>query len=941
MEKKRILLFIIALILIVSAVSATTEPKLYHPDVAASSQSSPNYVSFFATDRLSTDWWANGAAYPIWWQMGYGPGNTSYVESYCMTHMNGASYFPSTWYVQASNDNTTGWVTMDYRTGQTFGASETKKFWFQPIYFTGANQSAFRYFRFLFMQGTNDPQMTEFYFLNEGNTTPGQYPPPSLISVQNTTITCNTTTFTWTNPGSSSTMVHNQTATYQNGNAYLNVTNSTTSMTWTGLSEGTWYNFSAFTTNSYGARNSTWTNASSFTQSCMAPVTTNPSGTPTGGNVPLAVTFTGSVTGSPTTFSWNFGDGNTSNQQNPSYTYAFPGIFTVTFTASKTGSSNTTTLTNYINATVGAAPTASFSCTPTALVLGNTTVCTDASTGAPSSWLYIFGDGDYSTDENPTYLYNASGIYTVNFSASNTYGKSWQNRSAYINVSIPQTPPVTPPVAQFDCAPRIGNISLNVSCTDLSTGAYSTWNWSFGDGGTSTQQNPSHLYTAAGTYTVSLNVTTGSNFNLTVKTSFIQVGSAPPTIFPAPIAYFVANITTGNNALPVQFWDSSIFNATSWSWDFGDGNTSTAQNPEHTYSYAGAFTVTLTATNPYGSNTSTRAGYIIVNLTPYQPLPNQVPVARFTENRTAGTAPVIIQFYDQSLYNATSWSWDFGDGNTSNAMNPVNTYSYPGEFSVSLTATNPYGSNTSLMTNLININVTPYPTPTPTASPTSAPAVSSNFVGIPINGSAPLSVSFADLSSGSPDAWNWTFGDGDTSTQQNPVYTYVAAGIYTITLNVTNGWSFSTLTKTNYINVSNAVPTTPPTATPTPTTVIQTIAQFDSNKTNGMSPLPVAFYDQSQGNITEWFWSFGDGSVSTLQNPAYIYNLSGLYNVSLWINTTAGNASITKLEYIAVNDAAAPNKYLAKPVENSLAPLLAGIVLILLFTILMVRKKRI
>lgn len=164
-----------------------------------------------------------------------------------------------------------------------------------------------------------------------------------------------------------------------------------------------------------------------------------------------------------------------------------------------------------------------------------------------------------------------------------------------------------PPVAAFTGAPLSGNYPLTVAFTDQSTNGPTSWSWTFGDGGTSTLRNPSHQYTAAGTYTVALTATNAYGSNTLTKTGYITV-SAPPTN--PPVAAFTGTPTSGTIPLTVAFTDQSTNTPTSWSWTFGDGGTSTLQNPSHVYTTAGTYTVALTATNAYGSNTLTKTGYI-------------------------------------------------------------------------------------------------------------------------------------------------------------------------------------------------------------------------------------------------------------------------------------------------------------------------------------------
>jgi len=172
--------------------------------------------------------------------------------------------------------------------------------------------------------------------------------------------------------------------------------------------------------------------------------------------------------------------------------------------------------------------------------------------------------------------------------------------------------------------------------------------------------------------------------------------TATPTPVPVPpVANFTVNVTEGNAPLAVAFTDTSTGGPTSWSWNFGDGTISTIRNPVHTYTTAGTYTVTLTANNADGEDNETKTNLITV-LNP--------PAAAFTANVTEGNAPLAVRFTDESTGTVTSWAWDFGDGNISTEQNPVHTYESTGNYSVTLNASNAFG--TSILTKPAYIQVT-------------------------------------------------------------------------------------------------------------------------------------------------------------------------------------------------------------------------------------------
>ena len=172
-------------------------------------------------------------------------------------------------------------------------------------------------------------------------------------------------------------------------------------------------------------------------------------------------------------------------------------------------------------------------------------------------------------------------------------------------------PSIPAPVADFVGTPTSGQTPLIVNFGDMSTGSINSYLWTFGDGGTSTAVNPSHTYTTAGTYSVTLTVTGPGGNDQEAKTGYITVQAPTP-----PTADFTATQTMGMAPHTVMFTDQSIGGVGTWSWNFGDGNTSTAQSPAHTYTTAGNYTVTLTVTGPGGSDTETKVDFVTVTNTP-------------------------------------------------------------------------------------------------------------------------------------------------------------------------------------------------------------------------------------------------------------------------------------------------------------------------------------
>jgi PKD repeat protein len=250
-----------------------------------------------------------------------------------------------------------------------------------------------------------------------------------------------------------------------------------------------------------------------------------------------------------------------------------------------------------------------------------------------------------------------------------------------------------PPEAGFSASPTSGEAPLSVSFTDQSTGAITGWAWTFGDGGSSTAQSPTHEYTAANVYTVELTVTGPGG--LDSATASISVSEPTP---PAPVAVFSANPTSGEAPLTVSFTDQSTGAITDWAWDFGDGGSSAEQDPSHQFTNAGDYKVKLTVTGPGGSNSAT------ASISVSEP-PPPAPVAVFSATPTSGEAPLTVSFTDQSTGAITDWAWDFGDGGSSVAQSPNHEYTAADDYMVTLTVTGPGGSDSDTTT----IHVDPAP----------------------------------------------------------------------------------------------------------------------------------------------------------------------------------------------------------------------------------------
>ena len=380
--------------------------------------------------------------------------------------------------------------------------------------------------------------------------------------------------------------------------------------------------------------------------------------------------------------------------------------------------------------------------------------------------------------------------------------------------------------------PLTVNFTSSVTKSPPGTNVWASSSWNFGDGNTSTLQNPTHTYTSAGTFTPSVTITAnatggGGSTTFTAPTDLTYI-----TVTIVGAAFTFSPSSPGVNQT-VTFTDTSS-GATTWLWNFGDGTTSTLQNPTHTYTAVNTYTVQLTI----NGGVSSVSHPITVSAVP-----------GFTYNPSTGYTNLTVAFTDTSV-GATSWYWQFGDGTTSTLQNPTHTYTSAGSFTASLTVN---GSGT------------------PVSHVISVSASSASFAVYPTTFDLNWPVAFMDTSTGSSQ-WLWNFGDGGTSTLQNPVHTFTSGSSATVTLTINNGGSTSTQT----INVVGVLPP---------------LSNFTLNTNNIFANSMVTFTDLSTDGPVSWRWNFGDGTqYDTNQNTSHIYTIPGEYIVSLTTSNGFGSS---------------------------------------------------
>jgi len=547
-----------------------------------------------------------------------------------------------------------------------------------------------------------------------------------------------------------------------------------------------------------------------------AQVVANYTATPTSGCAPLNVAFTNTSTGA-VSYNWNFGNGNTSTATSPGAIFSTAGTFTVTLTATNGGSSDVFTST----ITVFANPIASFTNSLMPSCPGQVVTFTDNSTiggAALSSWSWDFGDGNGQNTGtgSVTHSYALAGTFPVAVIVTDANGCS--------NSTIKSVIISPPPVASFTGSPTAAcspPLLVNFTNTSTTSGTV-TYAWDFGDGNTSTLENPSNTYNAIGGYTVTLTVVQGACSNTIVKTNYIGIQNI--------VADFSADNTAVCAGQTVSFTDLSFPLSAIQSWDFGDGTTSAVTNPTHIYAAAGIYNVTLIEGSAGCQNTVTKNSCITVS--------PSASVA-FSANQTQSCSfPFPVTFSNTSTPGST-YSWDFGDGTPPFTTNSLADFTYTylaaGIDTVTLSVTSGNGC----------VSVLKKPGYILIAD------LSADFSATPTGGCIPLLVDFSSQSISTFDpivSYIWDFGNGTTTTASPTVSnTYLTLGSFSVSLEVvTASGCRDTITKSNFIKTGNK-----PTANFSivdPTVCFGTDAEFTDLSTGADS----AFwqFDMNQGTFS-------------------------------------------------------------------------------------------
>jgi len=521
-----------------------------------------------------------------------------------------------------------------------------------------------------------------------------------------------------------------------------------------------------------------------------------------------------------------------SNDSNPVFTLVDTGQYAIQLVIQDEMGCRDTTIVEE-GAGAGMPPEVSFSAQPLVSCINSVVTFTDESSDFANGWEWDFGDGGLSEDQHPIYEYQDTGRMDVRLTALHHGCPAQETLLEYIEV--------VPPKAAFQINRLCSQLYI-IDFTDRSIGADSII-YDFGVPGietdTTSERDPTFTYQNTGDYFVSqiaFNFTTGCSDTLL---RLVQITE--------PQAQFQLTTTEGCVPLTVGLSDSSSF-AESWIWS--GGGTGIISDPE-----AAEPTITFNTPGPY-----TNIQLLVTDINGCQDSivfldtiwVNEVS-PNFSVAPSEGCFPLNTEFIDAStsLYGIVNhWEWDFGDGQINDQLsNPTHLYEEEGYFDVMVTATDDIGCSATLkLDSLVEVY-------RPIAS----------FITLDTLSCSAHAVNFSNTSTGKGLNFHWDFGDGQTSTEEEPNHTYVQEGTYDICLTVTDGIGCdNTLCRDAYVIIADP------------------LAAFTQDTTAGICPpLLVNFTNTSQNSLS-YEWNFGDMSGTSNQiDPPHIYTMPGIYDVQL------------------------------------------------------------
>lgn len=549
---------------------------------------------------------------------------------------------------------------------------------------------------------------------------------------------------------------------------------------------------------------------------------------------------------------WTFGDGNIATGCNGTNTYTAAGTYDVSVIINHfSGCTDTAQKTNFIS--IGG-PIASIDISPLS-VCRFENISFSATTDPSNTTEWVFGDGVTSPGPNTTYAYADKGIYYPVLITTDTVGcQSFLPSQEPISIQ----PPPNPQIVRGDSVVCLFEVvELGISGLSNIEDSY-TWVWEIGDGSSYNGDSVSHQFNTIGTYDLRLISTNQLGcIDTTFFPDFFWVKSPPSThvVFDSP-----SGCLPFSQTYELIDPNDSTFAPASVIWDWGDGSsTSTGQYQTHTYTNPGTYKLQIYVEDQFGCEANDEI-YITTHASQS---------VDFEADKTVGCAPFEVNFSDLSQ-DGQEWLWYFGDGDSSNLSQPVHTYQSPGSYTVSLEVTNQEGCKSTV----VKADYILVPSSTLHASISDTAICLGN------------SIDLYDLSivQDSIIEQLWDLGNGDTLSGSQVSYSYSQGGTYNIQLYITtaNG-CINALDQPLSVNVTES-----------------SISSLGLNDTAGCAPFQLNAIPQIQTSqeIQTWEWNSGDGSQGNQDEFIHVYELPGVYEVSLFTETSEGCSDITRQNII-------------------------------------------
>ncbi|MEO6523525.1 MAG: PKD domain-containing protein [Mucilaginibacter sp.] len=477
------------------------------------------------------------------------------------------------------------------------------------------------------------------------------------------------------------------------------------------------------------------------------------------------------------------------------------------------------------------------------------------------SWKWDFGNGDTSAVQNPVYTFLVPGNYTVKLTISSTSGCT----SSYTKKVHVRSLPLAD--FKYSIPPCQNQSALFSDKSVFSENKIVQWIWDYGDGSrpeVKTDNLPFiHIFPKAGNYTVKLQVTDGKGCSAGLVTKIITVQSSFVASFELPDVCLANTFVQFKDRSTISDSSSTLF---TYLWNFDDlnstaanSNTSSVKNPLHQFIKPGIYHINLITTYNNSCSISVTKDFMVSGQAAFSSAASACPADSISFNDTSDSSNKVIN----------SWNWDFGDGNSSSLQNPKHAFKLPGDYQVTLTLTGHNGCSSTSSLKTIHISRKPTARIIYTQ-----PTCEKNNV---VFGDASIAVE------GIINIWKWDFGDGLSSSVQNPTHTYAVPGLYTIKL----------IVMTNLGCIDSAGVTFKVGPLPVASFAIPDVCVNDGQAVFSATP---------DNRAKSYNWEFGDGSSTTVARASGMtvvnpVSHSGLYYAKLTVVTADGCTSDTTQQY--------------------------------------------